>query len=411
MDNNNNTPTTPTPPVEPVAPSAPPTIPPVENTPSSNLNSSPIQHDSSTPPKKRSPLPIILALVILLIVVIGGVWWFMSRQEPAPVAPPAPEESQETITPTDTSLVQTGVAAWLAGMQTTPGIFNQMETCEGPESCLMQNPIQDIISMWAWYQAAAAQNDTEAITQIQQNMSQLTLTPQPWACRSLYSLGMTNNFTPEAVQSMQAYCQAQGSAPTEAYTQDEILTQMQNIINNESSSSASIFQTQNVPEMFTQAAVQASDNAVNGLWNGTGNEAALSSFGQALTLYQADTEMMGENSPLLGIAALDMYFLTETAAYLDFSEFLFNNYVPQSCNSLAQCANMIYFAQALYSATGSDQYMQLENVLAHSVITSSFDGTGGKAALGKNAFYTGDGTTTIYPTRENALLLGTFAQN
>ena len=163
--------------------------------------------------------------------------------------------------------------------------------------------------------------------------------------------------------------------------------------------------------MFVEASIQASDNAVNGVWNGAGNEAALSSFGEALTLYQADPDMTAGSASLLAVAAIDMYHLTETVAYLDFAEFLFNNYVPQSCTSLEECANMIYLARELYSATGGIQYQELGNIMSQSVITSAFDGPGGTPTLGMNAFYTDDATTSTYPTRQNALLLGTFAQN
>ena len=401
-------------------PLGPEYTPPQPMTPNPTTQPNTVEHTDSpvqTPPPSPHPdkKPKILFIVVGLILLIGlvvAIWFVMANRKAPTPENVTPDTSQDQPAPVDTTSVQSGVSQWLLDMQTTPGTFNQIEDCAGSaDSCQMQNPIQDILAMWATYQYSQSNNDTETMSQIQENMSNLTLTPQPWACRSLYQLSQTDMFSEADIASMQSYCQAQGNAPTQAFTQEEILAQMQNIVTNESTSSAGIYQTEDVSGMFTEAAVQASDNAVNGVWNGAGNEAALSSFGQALTLYQSDDNMTASSASLLGVAALDMYYLTETVAYLDFAEFIFNNYVPQSCSSLEECANMIYLAQGLYDATGGTQYQELENILAHSVITQSFDGPGGVPILGMNAFYNGDASQTMYPTRQNALLLGTFAQN
>lgn len=100
------------------------------------------------------------------------------------------------------------------------------------------------------------------------------------------------------------------------------------------------------------------------------------------------------NNPYyLGIAALDLYKVTNDAFYLRQAEVIANLTNAYPCGNLDRCAPRIYFLHQLGKSSGDQTYVRKRNELLTPLIMNSYDSDGlAGYKFGYNAFY-GDDTS------------------
>ncbi|HUS60170.1 MAG TPA: hypothetical protein VMX76_02190 [Nevskiaceae bacterium] len=160
-------------------------------------------------------------------------------------------------------------------------------------------------------------------------------------------------------------------------------------------------------------------------------EKAIGFFNQAVSLYAQETSSDYLSGKwVLGIAALDLYRVTEETKYLDFAIALLEKEAleeiciigdpsPTYCQeSLSERATANLFLRQLFETTGKARYKNLASELTKKTIETAFD------AQGYEGFFVGDGSfnsfgrgasiekVNVYkPIRDNGLIVGILSEN
>lgn len=96
-----------------------------------------------------------------------------------------------------------------------------------------------------------------------------------------------------------------------------------------------------------------------------------------------------DDPALLGVAALDMYNVTQNKQYLDFASFLYEkNIANQTCKQMDQCATMLYFTDILNKQTPDQKKVNKIKQTIKDLYKQKFDYEGADGyQLGVGAFY------------------------
>lgn len=120
-----------------------------------------------------------------------------------------------------------------------------------------------------------------------------------------------------------------------------------------------------------------------------------------------DKRQKVDNFPALGVAALDLYGVTNNSKYLDFATVLIREKQQNGCESLLDCALTAFFAQEYSQVSQNSDYQSLRDRMLAAAVANGYDDKGYPAVVNSlGAFHLFNTTTVIYPTHENFLLTG-----
>lgn len=122
-------------------------------------------------------------------------------------------------------------------------------------------------------------------------------------------------------------------------------------------------------------------------------------FEKALLSYEAKTEKTMKDDAMLGIAAVDMYRLTNNNSYLDLAKYLFN---LRSEAGNTNSYNLVFYGilgQELQSVTKNDQYEVSVRLVVNKIIENGYNQRDDKADAFK-------GPGFFYNIVENSLIVG-----
>jgi hypothetical protein len=135
-------------------------------------------------------------------------------------------------------------------------------------------------------------------------------------------------------------------------------------------------------------------------------------FNQALIAFAKLNYSYDAHTPLLGVAALDLYKATNDKLYLTFANFIYNTYGKQKCSSPMQCANMIYFLRQLNAVAAKPQYITDINQAKQQMINIGFDYPGYPAVKsGTGEFFTdSEANHTVINVSDNGFIAGLLTE-
>lgn len=122
-----------------------------------------------------------------------------------------------------------------------------------------------------------------------------------------------------------------------------------------------------------------------------------------------------DDPALLGVAALDMYNVTQNKQYLDFASFLYEkNIANQTCKQMDQCATMLYFADILNKQIPDQKKANKIKQTIKDLYKQKFDYEGADGyQLGVEAFYDLNmelKKNTSYGLMANALMVSVLSE-
>lgn len=132
-------------------------------------------------------------------------------------------------------------------------------------------------------------------------------------------------------------------------------------------------------------------------------------FLRALYTYGSEKQMYEENSGVLGIAAFDLFIITQNKKYLEIAKQIINDRTTRRCSFLFPCIIDYMLAKSLYLYTDDQKYNDMKENYLSEIINNFMDKEKFTKTSDFNGLYNQTTDSLIYPTRENALFLGVYA--
>ncbi len=365
---------------------------------------------------------ILIALLLFLVTVLGrggggsgqlpgqktekggGLFGFLNR-------------SSATATPGVAQLssndVSRKVLDWLQKQKNQSGVYFGQVVCNGSQC---QQPVESnqsgVEPMWSRYinykknhQASDLQILTSDINVYSDRKIVARLQNRFWDCKLMYEMWKDSMFTEDQKNKIKSICYDNQPFPPPDNAPDTASVDFSKITQGQTISSDLNVTSDNL----TDFAVMASDFATRYMWdNNQGNlKVAQEYFKYAVVAY---TKLTAPDTatPLLGIAAFDIYKASNDKQYLDFANYIFDKVAAQQCDSIEECTYMISFAKFLNALSPQQKYNDYMTSSKDILMSQGFDYSGyGAYKNGFGAFHAfGQGNQVIYPVQLNALISG-----
>lgn len=165
--------------------------------------------------------------------------------------------------------------------------------------------------------------------------------------------------------------------------------------------------------VFTSYATSASDKAIKYIWNRNIMDLKASQiyFNKALALYSTDKTQIGDESSLLGVAAVDLFNATKNNKYLSFAYVIYKDNSQRLCATQNGCIGIMALSNDLYNLVKDIKYKNFEVQTIGYLIDNKFDQ---KLRTGfvndQSAFYYLNNGKYIYSVRNNGIIAGYLSQ-
>ncbi|HLL60709.1 MAG TPA: hypothetical protein VK338_03250, partial [Candidatus Nitrosocosmicus sp.] len=315
---------------------------------------------------------------------------------------------------------------WIDKQKGNDGRYFYGLLCSSPTQCdkqIIDNRIA-LATTWARYTYYKQTNDPQDLTIIRKDLETLT-NPQIteviqndfWNCKLMYDMYQSNIFNTTEKERIKQICLKSSNFPLDEMNVDDpnkvVPESNQANIDKVMRNQVISYDESKTNGEFSVYATAASDKAIKYLWhkNNLDLKAAQIYFNKALALYSNKKTEIGDQSSLLGIAAIDLYKVTNDNKYISLAHYMYKNTSQTMCTTSNGCVGVLFLSHDLNNLIKDVKYQNFAAQSRGYLIDNRFDHLPYAGYVsGKGAFYFQNNTTYTYSVRNNALLVGTLSQ-
>lgn len=306
------------------------------------------------------------------------------------------------------------VFSWLDSMKNNTGVYYYGYSCDLQKTNCKYFPTDNRVGaqvIWARFQQYKKTRDANDLASLTNDLATYTdvnrvptIQNEFWNCKLMSDLIQDTTLSTQIRDSAKQICARGGYYPLDY---DQINT----IISSGSFKEPNIqdlLQGKGLPsglttdiKRFTDHAVYSSDFSTKYMLNRQEKDLQIAKlyFTKALYEYGQNEQELSDKYALLGIASLDLYKATKNQQYLDEAIKIGISQQGKSCSTLTGCMAWIWLSRDLFVYTKNPVNQSVELDTAKIIYKKGFDKT-------KGVFVNIESVIYVYPTRDNALLIG-----
>jgi hypothetical protein len=318
---------------------------------------------------------------------------------------------------------------WLDKQKNADGIYYFGLNCTDKNNCA--KPREDssagIAVIWGRYKAYSKSKDPKELQTLLKDISTYSnkdkigfFQMNSWNCKFMYDLWNDPVFNSSQKNQIKQICYLAEYYPLPELQNDTDLNQLSisnidNLINQITSSPQLTLVTTPPPlttSLFREYSIAASDYAIRYQWDKKDSDLKIAQlyFQKALEEYINQKNSLQDKSPLIGIAALDLFSITKNTKYQSLAYYISKQNSTSLCVPLEHCMNFAILSNQIYQLVKDNKYNVYRLSTVTGMIDKNLDNSSYKGnKFNRGAFYIGS-SNLIYPVRENGIIIGLLAQ-
>lgn len=313
------------------------------------------------------------------------------------------------------------IVKWLNAQKNEQGLYDKGYYCTEKGVC--EAPKKDfkigLAAVWGKYRyflykknAVDKNSAIEELKNILKPESDLLLQMSTWNCKLMYDLWKDNIFNTDEKDVILKICKKEQFFPVD----DDQLT---NFIKNNPSYDVEVKSLSYNPELpigltnddnwIDVYPIYSSDYAYKYLF--TKDEQFLKKAKlyllKAMYVYKTNKEKAQYTDSLTGLAAYDLFQISNNKDYLDLAVNILNNRTTGVCQTLSDCIATIMLAKQIGETDNNSKYLDIANRSFEYMITRGLDDSNfPRAVTNTGVLHSMDTVKVFFPVYENGLFLG-----